>query len=61
MTSRGIPITDLYARVEEYCGEVPFMYCDICSNEPCAYHYTSSGYEWIAQNVTNALKAALAA
>ena len=62
MDARGIAVTDLYARVEQYCGAVPYTYCDICSDDPdpCAYHYTSDGYEWIARNVSDAIGGALA-
>ena len=46
---------------EQYCGAVPYTYCDICSDypNPCDYHYTSDGYEWIARNVSDAIAGAL--
>jgi hypothetical protein len=63
MQARDIPITNLYDRVEQYCGPVPYTYCDICVDypDPCDYHYTNEGYTWIGQNVTTAIAGALSA
>ena len=62
MAARNVPIVNLYHRVEQYCGPVPYTYCDICVDypDPCSYHYNTAGYQWIAANVSDAIRAALA-
>ena len=56
MKGYGIPTVDLYQRVVEFCGPVPYTNCSICRMEPCSYHYTSSGYDWIAVPVQDEIR-----
>ena len=48
MNNYSIPIVDLYNRVVQYCGPVPYVNCSICSTEPCGKHYTQTGYQYIS-------------
>ena len=56
MKKYDIPIVDLYGRVVEYCGPVPYVNCSICATEPCGDHYTSTGYQWISVTVDNEMQ-----
>ena len=56
MKKYNIPIVDLYDRVVEYCGPVPYVNCSICATEPCGDHYTKTGYQWISVTVNNEMK-----
>ena len=40
MTSKGIPLVDLYSTVTRHCGEV-YTDCDICRAHPCSFHYNA--------------------
>jgi hypothetical protein len=52
--ARGIPYVDLYARVVAKCGAT-YVSCPICAKDPCAYHYTPDGYDWIAAPLAAAI------
>ena len=56
MNNYSIPMVDLYQRVVDYCGPVPYTTCSICNANPCSYHYTSQGYQWISVYVNNAIR-----
>jgi len=52
--ARGIPYVDLYSRVTAKCG-AKYQTCPICAKDPCAYHYTAAGYDWIAAPLAAAI------
>eukprot|EP01084_Bolivina_argentea_P261479 441892_1 len=52
MNKYDIPIVDLWQRVVDYCGPVPYVNCSICASAPCTQHYNSVGYQWIAVTVS---------
>eukprot|EP00729_Bicosta_minor_P006593 gene6593-6147_t len=52
--ARGIPYVDLYTRVTDKCGK-SYATCPICLKDPCAFHYTQEGYEWIQAPLSAAI------
>ncbi|GMH66111.1 hypothetical protein TrLO_g12459 [Triparma laevis f. longispina] len=59
MDEYGVPHFDLYQRVADFCGPIPYVDCGICSASPCDYHYTSPGYAWIAVTIEEAILSVL--
>jgi hypothetical protein len=58
MKKNNIPIVDLYTRVTDFCGSV-YSTCSICRKDPCSYHYTPQGYEWISAPLAKAIRSML--
>ena len=52
--ARGITYVDLYSRVTDKCGK-SYATCPICLKDPCAFHYTQAGYEWIQAPLSAAI------
>jgi len=59
MDKYQIPTFDLYQRVVDYCGPVPYFDCDICAASPCDYHYTYPGSAWIGVTIEDAILSVL--
>ena len=59
MASHGVPTFDLYQRVVDYCGPVPYVDCDICAASPCDFHYTYPGSAWIGTIIEQAILSVL--
>jgi hypothetical protein len=58
MTSKGIPLVDLYSTVTSHCGAI-YTDCDICRKHPCSYHYNAAGMDAQAAVVAAAFQANL--
>lgn len=67
MTSVGVPIVDLYSPVVDYCGSLPYTFCDICegstSEKPVdcrtTPHYTEDGYRLLASTLATGIREVL--
>eukprot|EP01046_Picozoa_sp_COSAG06_P050486 COSAG06_NODE_8008_length_2304_cov_2.239456_3_plen_140_part_00 len=50
---KAVPIIDLYSRVKAKCGQTYTKCPGFCDSAgpggTCTYHYTSTGYQWIAE------------
>jgi len=57
MNTYTIPVVDLYSKVIEYCGSVPYWNCNISLNSHTDnnVHYTGSGYNYLAGFIVSAL------
>eukprot|EP00041_Stephanoeca_diplocostata_P021446 m.499893 g.499893 ORF g.499893 m.499893 type:complete len:285 (+) comp21828_c0_seq21:168-1022(+) len=60
MSTKNIPLVDLYSVVTQHCGKV-YKDCDWCRMHPCSYHYNPTGEAAQAHVVAAALKTALGA
>ena len=49
----AVPVVDLYARVKAKCGQTYTKCPGFCDSAgpggTCTFHYTSTGYQWIAE------------
>ena len=59
MDARKVGVVDLYQRVVQYCGPLPYKSCKICRLDPCSAHYTSDGSEYISLPIVEGIKALL--
>ena len=48
-----------FKQVIDYCGPLPYVNCSICKQQPCSYHYTPQGYQWISQPINTNISALL--
>ena len=58
--SPPVPTMDLYSRVKAKCGQKYTSCPGFCDSAgpggTCTFHYTSTGYAWIAQTVSDGIK-----
>jgi len=59
MQKYSVPVFDLYSRVANYCGGVPYVDCEICNASPCDFHYTGAGSAYIAVAIEEAILSVL--